>query len=106
MDVAMGRDIPYTSLRNHRLLGLQADPVIVWQARIDWWGHPSWTDFAAMECGELERAFTNEAPVLLIGTWPGHEFFLAGVGGLSWTQHSLRSGTNRPIRRVYITAGQ
>ncbi len=102
----MGRDIPYTSLHNHRILGLEDAPVIVWQVMIDWWGNPSWTDYGALECAELERAFTNEAPVLLIGTWPGHEFFLAGVGGLSCTQHTLRTGTNRPIRRIYVTNGQ
>ncbi len=80
--------------------------MIVWQVMIDWWGNTSWSDYGALETAELERAFTNEAPVLLIGNWPGHEFFLAGVGGLSWTQHTLRTGTNRRIRRVYVTNGQ
>ena len=102
----MSRLIPFTSLHNHRILGFAVPPVIVWQVMIDWWGNTSWTDYRPMETAELERAFTNEAPVLLIGTWPGHEFFLAGVGGLSWTQHTLRTGTNRRIRRVYVTNGQ
>jgi hypothetical protein len=107
-DASMGtRDIPLTVLRNHRVLGLEEPQVIVWLCMVDWWGIPSWTDYSAMEVAELERGFVNEVPVVLLGTWPNHEFHLVGIpGGLCWTQFSLRTGKHRGLRRSYVTAGQ
>ncbi len=62
---------------------------------------------AAMEVAELERGFVNEAPVVLISTWPNHEFHLVGIpGGLAWTQFSLLTGKHRAIRRIIVTTGQ
>jgi hypothetical protein len=100
------RDIPLSALRNHRVLGTEEQPVINWQCKMTWWGHSSWNDYSATEVAELERGFVNEAPVVLMSTWPDHEFHLFGVaGGMEWTQFSRLTGKHRAIRRVIVTSG-